>query len=394
MYLDAPQKNLFTSHAAAFFAGSPEASSSSGASAFTLSVAERCLSSQARFVVYCAQSISLRTVEDPFFKEMLRMHGGPTTAILTSRMLRKYIMAEFAIFVVFVQLMMNLKLIQSYGSPFGQNIHDVGTLANKKKYAAIGLQFIDPRWLCNIVICLGFVLMVSTTADVTADMLDRTFVTRTGYSLLAICGIMVSDRAALAVSAAAGMKEKEACEMHDWDKVGQSATGQLTRSRAKVVINPFPEGVELMSLFHKMATHFSYGSRRAELRQAGASLGPGVAPDITVKVDLNGTRVAAPHGLLLSSIRMNRALRLYSIHHPEAFVVSVDDWKTCAEFEAVLNISQLTTELAQKENAFVAAIFPLIKQLVYARLTASTIDVIALDDVTADPRLKRTQVLP
>ena len=37
-----------------------------------------------------------------------------------------------------------------------------------------------------------------------------------------------------------------------------------------------------------------------------------------MQVDHNDTRVAARHGLLLSSLRMKKAMELYSLdHHPE-----------------------------------------------------------------------------
>ena len=64
---------------------------------------------------------------------------------------------------------------------------------------------------------------------------------------------MVSDRAALSVSVEAGIEEKEACGMHDGDKVGESATGKLTRTAMGVVVNPFAAGVALVLRAHKMA---------------------------------------------------------------------------------------------------------------------------------------------
>ena len=41
---------------------------------------------------------------------------------------------------------------------------------------------------------------------------------------------MVSDAAAVGVLLAAGMEERKTCDMHDGDKVGQSATGILVLS--------------------------------------------------------------------------------------------------------------------------------------------------------------------
>ena len=65
------------------------------------------------------------------------------------------------------------------------------------------------RWLCNLLICIGFAFVISTTAAATAEVLDKTFMERTGHTLLSVCGLMVADRAALAVSVAAGIEETE-----------------------------------------------------------------------------------------------------------------------------------------------------------------------------------------
>ena len=52
--------------------------------------------------------------------------------------------------------------------------------------------------------------------------------------------------------------------MHNVDKVGQSATGRLTHSKDKKVINPFPEGVLLLKKVHKQAVYFSQLQKRWE----------------------------------------------------------------------------------------------------------------------------------
>ena len=45
--------------------------------------------------------------------------------------------------------------------------------------------------------------------------------------------------------------------MQDGDKIGRSAIGELTRSKKKVIINPFVEGKALMKRFQDLAKHFS-----------------------------------------------------------------------------------------------------------------------------------------
>ena len=55
---------------------------------------------------------------------------------------------------------------------------------------------------------------------------------------------------------------EDVCGMYDVDKVGQSATGGLTRSKDKKVINPFPEGVLLLKKVHTQDVYFSQSPKR------------------------------------------------------------------------------------------------------------------------------------
>ena len=334
----------------------------------------------------------MRTFSDPFFKEMLQAtgDGASGTAILTDVMLKNYIVAEFAIFLVFLKVICKLKMAQSFDTPCAQAIHDGATLENKKKYQAFGVQFIDPRWLCNLVICVGFVLVLNSDDITVSAAFDSTLRERTAYSLLALCGLMVSDRAALGVARVAGVDEIEGCDMHDGDKVGSAATGKLTRSANGAVVNEFALGRGVMSRAHKMGVHFSYGKRPQVLSAIAKELSS--VPDVKLKVDNNTTRVASEHGLLLSVLRMNRPLKMYKFRNPSAFVIEDGDWTAWAEFEAVLHISQVLTTLAQYETKYVAAFGPLVKMRVYKKLTASSIWVLDLDNITESPKLPRVEV--
>ena len=57
-----------------------------------------------------------------------------------------------------------------------------------------------------------------------------------------------------------------------------------------------------------------------------------------------------------------------------------------AEFESILNVTQILTKLAQKERAFTAVYGPLIKIHVLNRPEADTLSVIDLDQAMAGPR--------
>ena len=66
--------------------------------------------------------------------------------------------------------------------------------------------------------------------------------------------MIVFYAAAVGVLLAAGMGERDTCDMHDGDKVGQSVTGRLVRSWRNVELNLFPAGVSLMKTAHKVGT--------------------------------------------------------------------------------------------------------------------------------------------
>ena len=189
---------------------------------------------------------------------------------------------------------------ESCGSPFAQAIHNVVTLGNHKKYLSFGIQLIDPGWQNNNVACLVFVRSRDGTDQGVKSLLEYCCVTNTGYSSQSICSLMVSDAAAVGVSSAVGMEERETCDMDDGDKVGQSATGRLVRSQRNVELNLFPAEVSLMKTSHKVGTFFSYSNCLDILHGIAQSMG---VSQIIIQVDLNGTRIVAQHRLLFSVIR-------------------------------------------------------------------------------------------
>ena len=88
---------------------------------------------------------------------MYAMSDKPSDSVILNRdQLVKHVRAEFNAFLHFLKLILNEKVLQSKGNQFAQLIHDGGTLKNKKKYQGMGIQFMDPRWRCNHVICTGF----------------------------------------------------------------------------------------------------------------------------------------------------------------------------------------------------------------------------------------------
>ena len=103
----------------------------------------------------------------------------------------------------------------------------------------------DPGWLANMVICVGVQLAPNGFAATTAASINNTFKSRVGHALSAVVGRIMQDGAAMCVARELGY-DAELCGMHSADKIGQSAIGNLTRSKNKVTVNPFPEGLAIM----------------------------------------------------------------------------------------------------------------------------------------------------
>ena len=77
------------------------------------------------------------TFEDPYFNNMMIFQaavGGDTKVKkypqLTKTMLLEYVKAEYSIFCVLLNLMINMKCNQIHGSVFAQGINDGVTLEN------------------------------------------------------------------------------------------------------------------------------------------------------------------------------------------------------------------------------------------------------------------------
>jgi len=254
--------------------------------------------------------VSKRMFHDRYFKQMMQNQAGPgkKAPLLTPYLLGQYVRGEFAVFMKFLNIIIKKKLQQSHGYPFGQGIHDGVTLDSHEKFQSFGIQLVDPNWMANLVICFGFTPCTDGTNAAVAKLLTDTFRLRSGGFELEDQTIeaMVSDRAAIGVSKFVGIKEQEGCDMHDGDKVGQSAVGRLTRSKDKKIVNPFPEGVEVMDAARSLATHFSYGNCTPRLFDIADRLGD--VAKVKPQADLCGTCIAAGHGLLNSNIRTQKAL--------------------------------------------------------------------------------------
>ena len=373
---------------------------------FVMSPKDQALTAQAEFFCFGNMAVSFMTFENEYWKEMLnaqyqlgvnvaqQQHGGHhqkmgNAALLSIDQLKKFITAEFDIMNIYIKYLLALKVEQSYGNTFAQAIHDGGTLTNKKKYQAFGCQFMDPQWDRNFVIALGFVNLPDSITDTVASAFSDTFQDRYEFDFNKIFGSSVQDRAALSVSDALGFEEKFACMMHDGDKIGKSAYGGLERTKKKVAVNPFKEGTDLVAAMHNMGKYFSYSQRLKELHKLSDTMPyAGKQAKICIQLDLNTTRVASVHSLLQSEIRMMAALNAYEHVHSMSWNIN---WAAALEFEAVLNVSRITTTLAQYEHLHNGAFGNLISGLTLNSYRSMALSVIDTKNMTASPHLPRVE---
>ena len=89
-------------------------------------------------------------------------------------------------------------------------------------------------------------------ADLARDVIEET----TGVGFHTLTGSSVQDCAALSVAEELDL-EPEKCTMHQGDKIGKSAIGELVRSKNKVIVNHFPHGLNLFKKLCDQTRHFS-----------------------------------------------------------------------------------------------------------------------------------------
>jgi hypothetical protein len=252
---------------------------SGGFASFTLTKEQVELSSAALMFVYGRQRISKAAFDDPYFQRGLR-GSCSDRALLTKDHLVRFVRAEFAIFKIFISFIIEEKLVETKGNPFAQGLHDAVTLGNHVGYESMALDFIEKDFAALHVVCVGFkakLLRDDGTFDgsdvAVARLYDSTLQDLVGRSAQELLAAMRADRAALGVAAQLAL-EKEACGMHDGDKLGSSAVGKLVRRvrRGPIInghhalANPFPEGTAKLKKFRKMATYYSStGSRQSAL---------------------------------------------------------------------------------------------------------------------------------
>ena len=129
-----------------------------------------------------------------------------------------------------------------------------------------------------------------------------------GMDLQDICRISKQYCDALTVAVFLDIDERESCDMHDGDKTGKSAIGDLTPSIKKIVINPFPAGVKLSLKFQDVAKYFK-STLENRLNYKKILDSDNTLPVCGIKRDLSNTRIQARYLLFLTSLRIKKRFK-------------------------------------------------------------------------------------
>ncbi|KAI9344980.1 hypothetical protein BDR26DRAFT_932541 [Obelidium mucronatum] len=335
------------------------------------------LSAQVKWYCYSPMRVSKTTLEDPYFRNQFSALVYPEVPpFLNAKSLSTWITAEFKVFLTLLRYILNEKQSQAHGNSFAQLLHDGGTLENKKKFQAVGLQFVDPQNQANHVVSIGFFASLINTDESIAEKLKLLLEKRTGLVFENCISSMMQDRAALGVSSQLEI-ESEACLMHD-------------------VVNPFQEGVALVKKAHSVGTYFSQSEKRRDSFENVCNSLTNCA-NVRIQVDLNTTRISSCHQLLFSIFRVNRGLRAFMSLPSEKNTapcpkLSEEEWTSLAEIEGILECTRLTTKLAQTEQQFNGAYKNLIVQLTAIKLRALELKVVDQAAIGTSPVLPRTNV--
>jgi len=180
---------------------------------------------------------------------------APKYPVMTIPKLKIMIKGEYDCFCKLLWNAVTTKFKEGKGNPFLQFINDSCTLANKSKYQAFGLQFTDSSFQCNHVVAIAFKRALSSTSESVATMAREVVQEITGFDFNEVCGASVQDAAARSVARLLNLEE-ETCNMHDSNKIGRSAIGELLRKDGSGgYINPFEPGELIVAFLFSTLFH-------------------------------------------------------------------------------------------------------------------------------------------
>ena len=97
----------------------------------------------------------------------------------------------------------------------------------------MGLDMVDPDLKCNLGMCLSMVRIKDVTDVARHETLSKIFVERIGFEYYGIIRAITSNRTAKDIATMLN-HDKDACDMHDYDKIGLLAIAYLIRTKNKV----------------------------------------------------------------------------------------------------------------------------------------------------------------
>ena len=216
---------------------------------YTNARSSKVLAAQVKSYIYCKGRLSKSQLDDEWFRRALKetatldtdhlavvlkeigythdenimlaiekSYNAKPQPVLYGHAVKDWVESEFELFRMFLKLVLGKCQVECLGNQIGQAIHDCGTLADKHKYMALGMQVIMPGWDRNMPIALFMRRMESGKDAYQADVIEDEIMRRTGYSFQEIAGSCIQDGAALGVARELGV-EDICCLMHDNDKV-------------------------------------------------------------------------------------------------------------------------------------------------------------------------------
>eukprot|EP00039_Didymoeca_costata_P019587 m.338136 g.338136 ORF g.338136 m.338136 type:complete len:811 (+) comp18321_c0_seq1:106-2538(+) len=362
------------------------------------------LAAQCGWYVFSESKVSMREFSDPLFRDMLKAMAigmSDDIPILNRNILSKWVIAEHDIVAKHLRKHFLDAWNHSGQQAIGQIVHDVGKLANNSKYQAIGLQFIPVSWERNVVIAIGFVSSENNASPEVGSLIKtcmREFLqigAEEEFDVKDYVNSMGSNAAALKVATESDLGyEAEVCLMHQGDKIGSSAVGDLVRSKNKVEVNPFEACQGLLTRTRRLATWYSFGSPLQKLQQHCKVL---QIPFRTPELDYNSTRIASQHRLIASMLYLKKAIQSHAIADWEAAhledKLSDNDWKSLTELEAILYVTSIGATLTQSEVSFVGAYRPIVRQEVMNRLFQPSLGLLQVNNPNEDcKKAPRVQV--
>ena len=289
-------------------------------------------------------TVPLRLFDDPLFRQRdaALYHAGYAAAaaghpakppIITQDEVKVRVEARAAVFRHMLQYYHARQLRHSRGNPYSHGQGDHVKLANKHVFLAqagssmCGLRLQNGDLCCETnVLCEGFSHVPNKTDDVgVAQMAATTEKAYGASSYAAVHTTGTFDGAAQALASMSGVIAC-LCSMHGFDKPAQAATGRLTKSSRRTVLNAFPEGVAFEKRAKNVGSHFNGRASKGEsladcCRLVGCRY-------IKFRTSNNITRMNSFFIYLDSVLRMLKGINLYASRNPTAMAVKLTSEET------------------------------------------------------------------